>query len=172
LHTSTHDRPPHLVPGFTLLEMLLVLVIMAVLASIITINAAPDPRQALAREAQRIGQLMALASDEVRLRQQPIVWEADLRGYRFLIGSGSDQRQLDDDDLLRERRWQEPLTRLSVIDPADGSAQTLLGNDAPPLKVPVAREWVQPRWRLQLATDAASVAVDFDANGHGVVVSE
>ncbi len=70
--------------GFTLLELMVVIVLAGILVSLVTINIAPDPRQQLQREAQRVGQLMALAADESRITQQPIVWEADLRGYRFV----------------------------------------------------------------------------------------
>src|SRR5258708_9423982 len=67
--------------GFTLLELLVVLVLIAVLTSIISIGSAPDPRQALAEQARRLGLLLALASDEARIRPQPISWKGDRRGY-------------------------------------------------------------------------------------------
>lgn len=61
--------------GFTLLELMVVIVLAGILVSLVTINIAPDPRQQLQREAQRVGQLMALAADESRITQQPIVWK-------------------------------------------------------------------------------------------------
>ena len=80
------------------------------------------------REAQRIGQLMTLAADEARIRQLPIVWEADLRGYRFVAEVGGERQLLTGDDLLRERTWETPLTRLSVQDGAGPQpAQVLAG---------------------------------------------
>ncbi len=156
--------------GFTLLEMLIVIVLAGILLSIVTISVAPDERQALAREAQRIGQLMAIAADEARIRQQPIVWEADLRGYRFVTEEAGERRLLTGDDLLRERTWERELTRLAVID--RGSAkpvQVLLGPGAPPVRVPIAREWVQPRLRLELTNDVARVAVEIDESGRSHV---
>jgi hypothetical protein len=33
----------------------------------------------------------------------------------------------------------------------------------------IAREWVQPRWRLELATEDASVRLDFDETGRAVL---
>ncbi len=100
------------VSGFTLLEMLVVIVLAGILVSIVTISVAPDPRQKLTREAERIGQLMSLAADEARIRQLPIVWEADLRGYRFVAEVSGERKLLTGDDLLRERNWETPLTRL------------------------------------------------------------
>jgi general secretion pathway protein H len=157
--------------GFTLLEMLVVIVLAGILISIVTISVAPDPRQRLMREAQRIGQLMVLASDEARIRQLPITWEADLRGYRFVAEVAGERTLLTGDDLLRERTWETPLVRLAVQDGAGPQpAQVLLGPGAPPVRMPIAREWVQPRWKLELATDDATVRLEFDEAGRATVL--
>lgn len=158
--------------GFTLLELLVVMVLAGILLSIVTISVTPDPRQSLAREGQRIGQLFALAADEARIRQQPIVWEADVNGYRFVTEAGGERQLVTGDDLLRERRWERPLTRLAVIERgAQKPSQVVLGPGAPPLRVPIAREWIQPRLRLELANDLAQVAVEFDETGRGTLVA-
>jgi general secretion pathway protein H len=153
--------------GFTLLELLIVLVLMALLTSLVAINATPDPRQQLAEQAQRVGLLLAMATDETRIRQQPLSWEADLHGYRFVSEAGGERTLLTGDDLLHERDWQRPLTRLAIT--RDGRTLALVSQDAPALRVPIAREWVQPRWRIELADGTANVAVDFDENGIGSV---
>jgi len=152
--------------GFTLLELLLVIVLLAILTSVVTITTRPDPRQALARQAERIGLLMGVAADEARMRRMPISWEADLHGYRFVTGSVDDPVAVNDDELLRERAWDTPLTRLAVVDLDSGYARMLVAADAPPLRVGAGREWVQAPWRLELRNDLAAVSVDFDANGH------
>lgn len=155
--------------GFTLLELLVVMVLAGILLSIVTITVTPDERQQLAREAQRVGQLFALAADESRIRQQPIFWEADLNGYRFVTLTAG-ERQLVSDDLLRERAWQEPLQRLAMVRAgANQPAQVLLGPSAPPLRVAIGREWIQPPLRLELVTASARVAIDFDERGRGTV---
>jgi general secretion pathway protein H len=141
-------------------------VLAGILISIVTISLTPDPRQELQREAQRVAQLMVLAADESRIRQQPIVWEADLRGYRFVTEIAGERQLMTDDDMLRERAWQRPLTRLSVLDGAGPQpAQVLLGPGAPPVRMAIAREWVQPRWRLEITTEDGTVRVDFDETG-------
>jgi general secretion pathway protein H len=156
--------------GFTLLELLIVIVLIAVLTSVITLSATTDPRQALTEQAQRLGLLLTLASDEARIRQQPITWEGDLNGYRFVSEAGGERRLLGDDDLLRERNWPRALTRLAIA--RDGQPQqALLSAGAPALRLPIAREWVQPRWRIELADGVAMVAVEFDENGIGRVAN-
>jgi general secretion pathway protein H len=156
--------------GFTLLELLVVIVLAGILLSIVTISVTPDDRQQLAREAQRVGQLFALAADEARIRQDPIYWEADLAGYRFVTIVAGERRLVSGDDLLRERTWREPLQRLALVPAgADRPSQVLLGPGAPPLRVAIAREWIQPPLRLELATASAQVAIDFDERGLGTI---
>jgi len=158
------------VGGFTLLELLVVLILIAVLTSMISISAVPDPRQTLTEQAQRLGLLLTLASDEARIRQQPISWEGDLRSYRFVSEVGGERQLLSEDDMLHERAWPRPLTRLAIW--REGQLQqALLSPDAPALRLPIAREWVQPRWRIELADGAADVSVEFDENGIGRVAN-
>jgi general secretion pathway protein H len=146
--------------------MLVVIVLAGILVSVVTISVTPDPKQQLTREAQRIGQLMVLASDEARIRQVPIVWEADLRGYRFIAEMAGERQLLTGDDMLRERTWETPLSRLSVQDGAGPQpAQVLLGPGAPPVRMAIAREWVQPRWKLELSNEQATVRLEFDEAG-------
>ena len=157
--------------GFTLLEMLVVIVLAGILLSLVSINLTPDPRQQLQREALRVGQLMGLAADEARIRQQPIAWEADLSGYRFITEVGGERQLLTTDDLLRERLWEKPMSRVAVLDGGGPQpAQVLLGPGAPPVRVAVAREWIQPRWRLEISNDETTVRLDFDESGRGAVV--
>jgi general secretion pathway protein H len=156
--------------GFTLLELMVVIVLAGILLSLVTVNVTPDARQQLARDAQRIGQLFALAADESRIRQQPIFWEADLNGYRFVTVVRGERQLVSGDDLLRERPWQEKLQSLALF-PSGSSrpSQIILGPGAPPVTLAIAREWVQPAVRLELATAAAKVAIDFDERGRGTV---
>jgi general secretion pathway protein H len=169
-----HTHRPHrarALRGFTLLEMLVVIVLAGILVSIVTVSVTPDPRQQLQREAARIGQLFSIAADESRIQQVPIVWEADLTGYRFVTEINGERRLITGDDLLRERQWERPLERLAVYEAATGSvaSQLVLGPGAPPVRVPIVREWVQPRWRLEIANDIAQASVAFDETGRSNV---
>ena len=150
--------------------MIVVLVVIALLTSLVTISTRPDPRRELSMQAQRIGILMGVAADEARMRRAPIDWEADLHGYRFVMETEQDRATFAGDDVLRERAWNPPLTRLSIVDLASGTSRTLVNSEAPPVRVRTALEWVQPRWRLELTNEFASVTMDFDANGHATLL--
>jgi general secretion pathway protein H len=156
--------------GFTLLELLVVIVLAGILLSVLTISVSTDERQELAREARRVGLLFALAADEARIRQLPIYWEADLAGYRFVTLVAGERRLLAGDDLLRGRSWREPLQTLALYPAgAEQPSRILLGPGAPPLRVAIAREWIQQPIRLELATATAKVAIDFDERGLGTI---
>jgi general secretion pathway protein H len=169
LHPLLSSRRPR---GFTLLELLVVIVLAGILVSLVSVSVTPDPAQSLQREANRVGQLFAIAADESRIRSEPIVWEADLRGYRFVTETGGERKLLVGDDLLREREWERPLTRLVLVDGSTGQpVQALLGPGAPPVRQAIAREWIQPRWRIEMTNDLARVVIAFDEKGQGKVTS-
>jgi type II secretion system protein H len=151
--------------------MLVVMVLAGILLSIVTVSVTPDARQELGREARRVGQLLSMAAEESRIRQTQIVWEADLRGYRFVTDVGGERRLLTGDDLLRERNWDRELRQLALYEAGrNAPTQVLLGPGAPPLRIAVAREFVQSPWRLEIENDIGRATLDIDEAGRGYVV--
>ena len=100
--------------GFTLLEMLVVLVIAGLLVSLASISLTRNPRTDLAEEAQRLALLFESASDEAQVRARPIAWQPVAGGYRFDIRTDEGWRVLLRDDLLRERKWEGGVTDVSI----------------------------------------------------------
>jgi len=94
--------------GFTLLEMLVALVVVAIGLSVATIALKPDPRRPLAQEAERLALLFEQAREESRLSGTPLAWQWQDDGYVFLrrelTDQGAEWRAVVDDDLYRERR--------------------------------------------------------------------
>lgn len=90
--------------GFTLLEMLVVLLIMGLFVGLISTMAQPDERALLRLEAERLAQLLELAASEARHAGQPLAWTSDGAGYRFWRhGEDNGWSELRDNDLLRPR---------------------------------------------------------------------
>jgi general secretion pathway protein H len=147
--------------GFTLLELLVVLVIAGILLGVVSFNAMPGERQALQNEAQRIALLLQLARDEAILRNRPIAFEADQTRYRFLIRDGNGWQALTKDDLLRERGFSRPPIALAVNPPVAGGDN--------PLRIIFGREPVDKPFVLTLSSGAANVAIRADGIGHYVV---
>ena len=90
--------------GFTLIEMLMVLMIMGLFVGLVSTITRPDDRATLRLEAERLSQLLDFATVEAQLTGKSIAWTADGPGYRFWR-SGDDGlwSEIRDSDLLRAR---------------------------------------------------------------------
>jgi general secretion pathway protein H len=147
--------------GFTLLELLIVLVIAGILLGMIAFNAMPGERQALQNEAQRLASLMQLARDEAIVRNRPIAFEAEGERYRFLIRDGQKWTAVTEDEMLRERQFERyPLT-LTMSPPVADPDQ--------PLRIVFGREPVDKPFLLTLSAGDTSVSVRADGVGHFTV---
>jgi general secretion pathway protein H len=147
--------------GFTLLELLVVLVIVGLTMGFVTVNMMQGERQALQNDAQRVALLLQLARDEAIVRNRPIAFEADSERYRFLVRDGSSWTALSQEELLREREFNRTPVTLS-ISPANVA-------ESNPLRIVFGREPVDKAFVLTLATGESSVAIRADGIGHFVI---
>lgn len=92
--------------GFTLLELLVVLVLMGVILAIAVLSVGDGGRSDRIREeARRVVALIDLASEEALLNTTPygLEWRPD--GYRFLLFRDGGWQLLERDSLLGTRHW-------------------------------------------------------------------
>lgn len=148
--------------GFTLLELLVVLVIVGIMLGVVSFNAMPSARQALQNEAQRIALLLQLARDEAIVRNRPIAFEVDQYHYRFLIRTENNEwLPIEQEDMLREREFKRAPVSLAVEPPMMGE------NNA--LRIIFGREPVDKPFVLTLAIGDDSVAIRADGIGNFAV---
>jgi general secretion pathway protein H len=147
--------------GFTLLELLVVLVIAGLTLGMVSFNAMPSEHQVLQQEAQRIGLLLQLARDEAILRNAPVAFEADGERYHFLIRKGVVWENLQGDDMLRERDFKRAPLGLAIDPPQPGPPL--------PLRVVLGREPVDKPFALTLSYGESAVTLRADGIGHYVV---
>jgi general secretion pathway protein H len=147
--------------GFTLLELLVVMVIAGIMLGMVSFNAMPSERQVLQHDAQRIALLLQLARDEAIVRNRPIAFEAEADSYRFLIFDDNTWQTLKQDDLLREREFKRHPVTFSISPPTIGLTT--------PLRIIFGREPVDKPFILTLAVGDAQVAIRADGIGHFVV---
>ncbi|MCC2617049.1 type II secretion system minor pseudopilin GspH [Aestuariibacter halophilus] len=106
--------------GFTLLEVMLVLVIMGFSVSYVLFNAfGQTPVEGLQKEAQRFQVVVDMASDFAVLNQQQlgIYIDDDLPIYRFMILDEEERwRWLEDSKAFAEHRLQEPFTLMLELE--------------------------------------------------------
>ncbi len=69
--------------GFTLIEMLVVLMIIGVTLAMVSVNFTPDDRQVLESETRRLALLFEQARDEAVTSARAIAWSGDSTGYQF-----------------------------------------------------------------------------------------
>ena len=90
--------------GFTLIEMLVVLMIMGLFVGLVSAITQPDERALLKLEAERLSQLLDFAANEARLTGKYIAWTGEESGYRFWrAGDDGTWMEIREGELLRER---------------------------------------------------------------------
>jgi len=96
--------------GFTLLEIMVVVVLIALSASLVVINLERDTDQVAELEARRFARLIEQARDESILSGRPLAVDVrpEARTYTFLQHRGG-WAEVTDDDVFRMRRFPEYL---------------------------------------------------------------
>jgi general secretion pathway protein H len=90
--------------GFTLLELLIVITIIAMGAAAVALSVSSSDARLLKEETARLGALFRIAQDEARVSGRTLVWEANLEGYRFRPLDPEAARDWKD-EILRPRAW-------------------------------------------------------------------
>ena len=143
--------------GFTLIEVLVTVVIIAVLASVLVLSvSAGDEEQWLRREAQRLQARIDYACERAELTGREIGLNLRRNGYAFSTPVGEEWRYIDDDDALRAAELPVAIT-LAAGDEAldehfDGEPQFLCmsSGEATPLQIELAAGAQATRWRIDV----------------------
>ena len=143
--------------GFTLIEIMVVLVIGSIMAAVVAFSAVPSPGRALRFEADRLTQLLALAREEAQVRGRSIRFESSTESYRFLALLDRQWQPIPNEPDLRERAWDQPTTL--KLERRDGREFVEFGRDS-----------VDAPFVMRLERDGAKVAIA--ANGLGSFVVE
>jgi general secretion pathway protein H len=128
--------------GFTVLELLIVVAIVAMASAGVTLSLRDGTEVQLAREAERLVALLESARARSQVSGVPVQWQLDADGFRF---DGLDQSQLP-------KQWLDPDTSASLgatlllgPEPIIGAqALTLQSRSQPGRSVRIATDGLRP----------------------------
>lgn len=109
--------------GFTLLELMLVLAIVALATAGATLALRDSSATQLEREALRLSALLESARAQSRSSGAPVVWRVRPQGFEFV---GVAPRRDARDSLAEPRTWLDPQTRAEIVRPS-GAQVLVLG---------------------------------------------
>ena len=121
--------------GFTLLEMLLVVIIVAVMAGMATLMIGGSEARQVKEEAKRLVALLDLATQESVLKSKELLLLVEADGYAFMVAEEGELLPLEEKGLLRPRELPEGL-QLSAVVEGQAMAEDLLG------EIEAAQIWI------------------------------
>ncbi|CAM3713939.1 GspH/FimT family pseudopilin [Bordetella tumulicola] len=147
--------------GFTLIEMLIVVVIIAIAASMVSLSVSASSDRVLVADAERLVDAFTVAQSEARSDGRTIRWYGDERGWSFERPGRSERLsaqdegpqtpdRFEDDPSLRAQTWRATPVTLIL---------------SPNRPVFFGTEWVSDPLVLELAADGNTVRIERDAAG-------
>lgn len=153
--TGVSDR------GFTLIEMMVVLLLMGLILGMVTLSFRGSARhRPLADEVAQLAALMNLASDDAALSGQPFMLQLTRQGWRFLQGDGTEWLVVGNHD-LPPGTFVTSLDHLKVLG---------LPEDLPQAEIRFDTETSLPGDTLILERQGEAFSLQPDALGHYAVV--
>ena len=140
--------------GFTLLEILVVIAILAIAAGVVVASIDRDERGTLDREARRFAGALDYAARRAQLRHETLGVSVDDHAWRFWLRSEGRWRSLSDDEPLTPRAF-----------PGDYSAQAIsfAGQPvAPRTIVPLRASGRNEPYAFRLASPSLEAIVSAD----------
>ena len=141
--------------GFTLIEILIVIVLIAIAATLVTVKLQPDDRALLREEAVRLAALLTQARDEAVMTGSAIGWRGSSDNYKFYRRNEERLWQMVERDEVFHPRQLPPDVRLLEIEIGEVKAP-------PEHMLILSSSAANPSYRIVFAFRDARLAVRAD----------
>jgi general secretion pathway protein H len=160
--------------GYTLVELLVVMVVLGILLGMVSLSIVPDPSAKLRRDADRLEALFALAAEEAQLSSSQIAWRGDAKGYAFYRRDRASDRwvAIAGDAQFRARDWDVEPMRVTLVAsdvPRWSMRNQRTSDDDGATSLAFPRDGLQPAFQLKLEANGKTVVLSGDGGGHYVV---
>ena len=136
------ESPMHfkLQSGFTLIELMVVLLVLALSSSLVVMSTRDSSQQTLEREADRLINVLEAARAQARSSSTALLWQSDARGYSISAVTDPQTQQQFQTWYLPGTR-SEPTSWLISAEPVQSATRlTLLMEGAPNARLSVATD--------------------------------
>jgi general secretion pathway protein H len=100
--------------GFTLIEILVVLVILSIVAASVSIAFTRDENALLTETSERLALLLQSAHDDAILTGKPIAWSEEGGSYQFWRPHKDDWKKIEADELFYQRPLPERIRLIEL----------------------------------------------------------
>lgn len=150
--------------GFTLLELMIVVLLAGIVVSMVAFDARPNPASQLREDAVKLAQTLRVAHDEAQLGGLVLHWQGDVTGWRFALPALGESGPVLREDVFRPYAWSSRLDSLrwtGSLTPPQTPADA-----AGTVHWQLAQEEVSLAYALQLERQGWQITISSDGLGH------
>jgi general secretion pathway protein H len=147
------------ISGFTLIEILIVLVIIGITIALISVNFARDERAELNETAKRLALILQAANNEAIASGKSLAFIGNTSAYAFYNRNS-------------ERQWSKPITETPFAENRLPSSTSIVDLQIDETRVPIATPLIfsssgfNPSFRIELASSDIRLAVVGESSGN------
>lgn len=148
--------------GFTLIEMLVVLVIIGIAITMVSLSVAPGPEKQLRSDAERLVNAFMAAQSEARSDGRAIFWIANDSGWHFERRARPNHLSTNrDDDLTRPDTFKKD----ELLSPQTWRQTPVTLDSRPQMPLIFDNEWIAAPLVLHLQSAGGNLTITRDAAG-------